>query len=60
MDYFYAIGLDVSLRDKALHNIRNRIQLTPKQNNGVIHALNYYVLKEFGRKRPSPDVCRWV
>ena len=54
------LGLDVSLRDKALYNIRNSIQLTPKQNNGVIHALNYYVLKEFGRKRPSPDVCRWA
>ena len=52
-------GLDVSLRDKTEQNIQNNIQLTPKQNNGVVHALNYHVLKQFGRSRPRPDLCRF-
>ena len=55
--HFYK-GLDVSMRDKVAENMKNKDQLTPCQNSGVIHSLNYHVLKQFGRRRPNPDLCR--
>ena len=42
-------GLDVSLRDKTLENMSADVELTPTQNNSIIHSLNYQVMKQFGR-----------
>ena len=53
------LGMDVSMREQTEQNIKNDIPLLPKQNNGVIHSLNYQVLKQFGRSRPGPVMCRY-
>ena len=50
-------GLEAGLRRTCEVKLVNKNELLPKENIGIIHALNQTVYNEFGPDRPDPKFC---
>ena len=58
--FFIVLGLEAAKREGIMTKIKEGSKLLPKQNQDVIHSLNYAVKQQFGARRPSKDLCRYL
>ena len=51
-------GLNAISREKIMEVIKKKEKLPAKYNAAVIHSVNYAIMLNFGKGRPSPELCR--
>ena len=51
-------GLEGGMRKSVGEKMKNKQELLPKENIGIVHALNQVVFDEYGAERPDPKVCQ--
>ena len=50
--------MEASTRKEAAILIQNQTKLSPKQNIGVIHSINFHAFKFIGAVRPDASFCK--
>jgi hypothetical protein len=52
-------GLEAARREGMMKKIQEKTKLSPSQNCAVLHSVNFAVMKQFGKRRPPKDLCRY-
>ena len=51
-------NMEATTRKEAAISIQNQTKLSPKQNIGVIHSINFHAFKFIGAVRPDASFCK--